>query len=257
MITLESEEPIIQQINPPTSKANPEPTTKPQFGMPPNVGQTKYSPPLESKATPDWHSYSVIFQNNCLDAFVVSSSFVMILKTSRTWFSNFIYFLVKTRTLSINLDRCMVEVFTIMNLNGWEGMLLIGINAAIGVRVSNELGSGNARAAKYSVIVIVSQSLYIESKDMQNAVAHLAYLLGITMVLNSVQPVISGSSIILLIIGVAVGGGWQALVAYVNLFSYYVIGLPLGFFLGYKTPLGVEGVVLHYAWYLDRNDNRN
>ncbi|XP_056685807.1 protein DETOXIFICATION 34-like [Spinacia oleracea] len=151
----------------------------------------------------------------------------------------------------------LVLICYTMNLNGWEGMLFIGINAAIGVRVSNELGSGNARAAKYSVIVIVSQSLYIESKDMQNVVAHLAYLLGITMVLNSVQPVISGSSIILLIIGVAVGGGWQALVAYVNLFSYYVIGLPLGYFLGYKTPLGVEGVVLQYAWYLDRNDNRN
>lgn len=40
--------------------------------------------------------------------------------------------------------------------------------------------------------------------------------------------------------GVAIGGGWQALVAYINLFCYYVIGLPLGFLLGYKTRLGVE-----------------
>ena len=43
-----------------------------------------------------------------------------------------------------------------------------------------------------------------------------------------------------IIAGVAVGGGWQALVAYINLFCYYVIGLPLGFLLGYKTRLGVE-----------------
>ncbi|KAL0315138.1 UNVERIFIED_CONTAM: protein DETOXIFICATION 35 [Sesamum calycinum] len=43
-------------------------------------------------------------------------------------------------------------------------------------------------------------------------------LLGITMVLNSVQPVISG---------VAVGGGWQALVAYINLGSYNIFGFPL------------------------------
>ncbi|KAK3194768.1 hypothetical protein Dsin_026078 [Dipteronia sinensis] len=140
-----------------------------------------------------------------------------------------------------------------MNINGWEGMLFIGINAAISVRVSNELGSRHPRAAKYSVIVTVIESLFIgilagiiilatrnhfsviftSSKEMQKAVAHLASLLGITMVLNSVQPVISG---------VAVGGGWQALVAYINLFCYYVVGLPLGFLLGYKTSLGVEGI---------------
>lgn len=40
--------------------------------------------------------------------------------------------------------------------------------------------------------------------------------------------------------GVAVGGGWQALVAYINLFCYYIVGLPLGFFLGYKANFGVE-----------------
>lgn len=40
--------------------------------------------------------------------------------------------------------------------------------------------------------------------------------------------------------GVAVGGGWQGLVAYINLGCYYVFGLPLGFLLGYKTSLGVQ-----------------
>ncbi|XP_024029583.1 protein DETOXIFICATION 34 [Morus notabilis] len=140
-----------------------------------------------------------------------------------------------------------------MNINGWEGMLFIGINAAISVRVSNELGSGHPRAAKYSVIVTCIESLCIgiifasiilltkdrfaiiftDSEEMKEAVSRLAFLLGITMVLNSVQPVISG---------VAVGGGWQALVAYINLFCYYLIGLPLGFLLGYKTNLKVEGI---------------
>lgn len=46
--------------------------------------------------------------------------------------------------------------------------------------------------------------------------------------------------------GVAVGGGWQAMVAYINLFCYYVIGLPLGFLLGYKTSLRVE-VNYHFS----------
>ncbi|CAN1237271.1 Protein DETOXIFICATION 34 [Linum grandiflorum] len=144
-----------------------------------------------------------------------------------------------------------------MNINGWEGMLFIGINAAISVRVSNELGSGHPRATKYAVIVTCAESLLIgllsagtilatrndfaviftNSIEMRKAVADLAYLLGITMVLNSIQPVISG---------VAVGGGWQALVAYINLFCYYVVGLPLGFLLGYKTSLHVKVLSLSF-----------
>ncbi|CAN1237263.1 Protein DETOXIFICATION 34 [Linum grandiflorum] len=145
-----------------------------------------------------------------------------------------------------------------MNINGWEGMLFIGINAAISVRVSNELGSGHPRATKYAVIVTCAESLLIgllsagtilatrndfaviftNSIEMRKAVADLAYLLGITMVLNSIQPVISGTDFF------AVGGGWQALVAYINLFCYYVVGLPLGFLLGYKTSLHVKGIWL-------------
>ncbi|GER57435.1 MATE efflux family protein [Striga asiatica] len=130
-----------------------------------------------------------------------------------------------------------------MNLNGWEGMLFIGVNAAI----------RHPRAAKYSVFVTVAESLLIgllsmviiiaskdhfailftNSEKMQKAVSKLAYLLAITMVLNSIQPVISG---------VAVGGGWQGLVAFINLTCYYIIGLPIGFLLGYKAKLGVQGI---------------
>jgi len=83
------------------------------------------------------------------------------------------------------------------------------------VRVSNELGLGRPRAAKYSVIVTIVESLIIgllcaaiilitkdhfaviftTSKEMIKAVSKLASLLGITMILNSVQPVISGKRI--------------------------------------------------------------
>lgn len=46
------------------------------------------------------------------------------------------------------------------------------------------------------VIVLATRNhmaiIFTDSKEMQQAVANLAGLLGITMVLNSVQPVISG-----------------------------------------------------------------
>jgi len=41
------------------------------------------------------------------------------------------------------------------------------------------------------------------------------------------------------ILGVAIGSGWQDLVAYVNLAAYYLVGLPIGCVLGFKTTLGV------------------
>ncbi|CAN1264595.1 Protein DETOXIFICATION 35 [Linum perenne] len=167
-----------------------------------------------------------------------------------------IWYIMSIIVLTGHLNNAVTAVGSLsicMNFNGWEGMLFIGINAAISVRVSNELGSGRPRGAKYAVYVIVFQSfligllcmvavlitkdyfsiIFTSSQDLQMAVSKLAFLLGITMVLNSVQPVISG---------VAVGAGWQGLVAYINIFCYYVFGLPLGFLLGYKANLGVKGI---------------
>ncbi|CAN1751650.1 Protein DETOXIFICATION 35 [Linum perenne] len=174
-----------------------------------------------------------------------------------------IWYIMSIIVLTGHLNNAVTAVGSLsicMNFNGWVGMLFIGINAAISVRVSNELGSGRPRGAKYAVYVIVFQSfligllcmvavlitkdyfsiIFTSSQDLQMTVSKLAFLLGITMVLNSVQPVISG---------VAVGAGWQGLVAYINIFCYYVFGLPLGFLLGYKANLGVKTLLLLFILY--------
>jgi Na+-driven multidrug efflux pump len=44
--------------------------------------------------------------------------------------------------------------------------------------------------------------------------------------------------------GVAVGCGWQKLVAYINVGCYYFVGIPLGVLLGFKFHLGAK--VLHF-----------
>jgi hypothetical protein len=40
--------------------------------------------------------------------------------------------------------------------------------------------------------------------------------------------------------GVAVGCGWQAFVAYVNVGCYYLIGVPVGVVLGFTFDLGAK-----------------
>ncbi|XP_011076128.1 protein DETOXIFICATION 35-like [Sesamum indicum] len=167
-----------------------------------------------------------------------------------------IWYIMSIIIIAGNLKDAVTAVGSLsicMNVDGLETMLFVGVNAAISVRVSNELGLGHPRAAKYSVYVTIFQSLLIgilcmavilttreyfaiiftDSENMQRAVAHLSSLLGVTMLLNSIQPVISG---------VAIGGGWQALVAYINLGCYYIFGLPLGYVLGYVADFGVMGI---------------
>ncbi|KAJ6709552.1 MULTIDRUG RESISTANCE PROTEIN [Salix koriyanagi] len=140
-----------------------------------------------------------------------------------------------------------------MSINGWEIMIPLAFFAATGVRVSNELGAGNGKGAKFATIVSVVQSsivglifcllimllhnkialIFTSSSSVIHEVDNLAFLLAITILLNSVQPVLSG---------VAVGAGWQAAVAYVNLGCYYIVGLPLGFLIGWVFKLGVKGI---------------
>ncbi|TQD82956.1 hypothetical protein C1H46_031466 [Malus baccata] len=167
-----------------------------------------------------------------------------------------IWYMMSITLVTGHLNNAVLAIDSLticLNFNGLEAMLFIGINAAISVRVSNELGLGRPRTAKYAVYVTVGQSLlfgiicmililitkdyfavlFTTSKELQHSVSNLAVLLGVTMILNSVQPVISG---------VAIGGGWQGLVAYINLGSYYIFGLPLGIVLGYVADWGVKGI---------------
>uniref|UniRef100_A0A453QBY3 Protein DETOXIFICATION n=1 Tax=Aegilops tauschii subsp. strangulata TaxID=200361 RepID=A0A453QBY3_AEGTS len=39
------------------------------------------------------------------------------------------------------------------------------------------------------------------------------------------------------VLGVAIGAGWQSLVAWVNIGCYYLIGLPLAAVFGFKLKL--------------------
>ncbi|XP_058096964.1 protein DETOXIFICATION 27-like [Magnolia sinica] len=167
---------------------------------------------------------------------------------------NWYYRILILLTGNLSNPEIAVDALSIcMNINGWEMMIPFAFFAATGVRVSNELGAGNGKAAKFATIVSVATSVIIglifcflilifhdkfaliftTSPVIIHAVDKLSILLAITILLNSIQPVLSG---------VAIGSGWQALVAYINVGSYYLIGVPLGVLLGWAFHLGVEGI---------------
>ncbi|KAL9446085.1 hypothetical protein AB3S75_013874 [Citrus x aurantiifolia] len=166
------------------------------------------------------------------------------------------WYLMLLVVITGRLPNALIAVDAIsvcMNIQGWDAMIAIGFNAAISVRVSNELGAGNARAAKFSVLVVSITAvtigvcctilvlatrynfpfLFTNSEAVAAETTKLSILLAITVLMNCLQPVLSG---------VAVGAGWQSLVAYINLGCYYIVGLPLGILLGFTFGFGAEGI---------------
>ncbi|CAN1232441.1 Protein DETOXIFICATION 40 [Linum perenne] len=143
-----------------------------------------------------------------------------------------------------------------MTISGWVFMISVGFNAAASVRVSNELGAGHPKSASFSVKMVTAMSfviavisavlimafrnvisyIFTDGETVAAAVSDLCPLLAVTLVLNGIQPVLSDG------IGVAVGCGWQAFVAYVNVGCYYVIGVPLGVFFGFYLDFGAKGI---------------
>ncbi|XP_048335383.1 protein DETOXIFICATION 27 [Ziziphus jujuba] len=167
-----------------------------------------------------------------------------------SWYSTLV--LLVTGSLK-NAETAVDALSICMSINGWEMMISFGFFGATGVRVANELGAGNGRAAKFATKVSVVTSatigftlallivilhndialIFSSSKLILQEVNKLSVLLAIAILLNSVQPVLSG---------VAVGSGWQSYVAYINLGCYYLIGLPLGYVMGWEFHKGVMGV---------------
>ncbi|KAG2542875.1 protein DETOXIFICATION 27-like [Panicum virgatum] len=196
-----------------------------------------------------WHGFSV-------EAFAGMWEFVKLSSASGVMLclENWYYRILILLTGNLKNAAIAVDALSIcMTINGWEMMIPLAFFAGTGVRVANELGAGNGRAARFATIVSSVTSLVIglffwvlimglhdkfafiftSSSVVLDAVDHLSVLLAFTVLLNSIQPVLSG---------VAVGSGWQSMVAYVNIGCYYLIGIPLGILLGWLFNLGVLGI---------------
>ncbi|XP_073299118.1 protein DETOXIFICATION 21-like [Primulina huaijiensis] len=213
----------------------------------PNIGQLIF---VTSGGCPQtWRGFSWLAFKDLWPIFKLSLSAGAML-CLEVWYNTVLILLTgNMKNAEVAIDALSI----CLNINGWEMMISLGFMAAASVRIANELGSGNSKAAKFSIANIVSTSftigfvlfiffilfrgrityLFTESEAVASSVAQLSPLLAFSILLNSIQPVLSG---------VAIGSGWQSIVAWVNVGSYYFIGVPIGVVLGYAYNLQVEGV---------------
>ncbi|KAE8668220.1 MATE efflux family protein 6 [Hibiscus syriacus] len=130
-----------------------------------------------------------------------------------------------------------------------------GFGAAASTRVSNELGAGKPQAARVAVYatmaltvletLIVSGTLfasrrvfgyvYSNEKEVVDYVTTMAPLVCVSVILDSLQGVLSG---------IARGCGWQHIGAYVNLGAFYLVGIPVAATLGFWLQLKGIGLWL-------------
>ncbi|OIT05768.1 protein detoxification 40 [Nicotiana attenuata] len=191
-----------------------------------------------------WEAFSGLWQ------FVKLSAASAVMLCLENWYFQI---LVLLAGLLKNPELALDSISVCMTVNGLMFMVSLGFNAAASVRVSNELGAAHPKSAAFSVFVVTFISFLIavveaiivlclrnvishaftKGETVANAVSDLCPFLAVTLILNGVQPVLSG---------VAVGCGWQAFVAYVNVGCYYGVGIPVGCLLGFKFDLGAKGI---------------
>ncbi|XP_030486933.2 protein DETOXIFICATION 19 [Cannabis sativa] len=131
--------------------------------------------------------------------------------------------------------------------------ILYGLSAAASTRVSNELGADRPDKAKNAMIVTLKlcgllgfvlvlalgfghniwAGLFSDSSDIIKSFASMTPLLAISIIVDSFQGVLSG---------VARGCGWQHMVVYVNLATFYFIGMTVAAILGFKFEFYAKGL---------------
>ncbi|XP_021888327.1 protein DETOXIFICATION 10-like [Carica papaya] len=126
---------------------------------------------------------------------------------------------------------------------------------AASIRVSNELGAGNERAAQVAVgaimtlavteSVIVSIVLFFFRHNLGYAYTNNAEVVNLVAELCPITCLcIAVQGILVILSGVTRGCGLQHLGAYINFGAYYLVGIPLAGLLGFVLHFGVKGLLI-------------
>ncbi|WRX14560.1 Multi antimicrobial extrusion protein - like 10 [Theobroma cacao] len=155
--------------------------------------------------------------------------------------------------LSGILPNPELETSVLLNTIATLYAIPYGLGAAASTRVSNELGAGNPQAARVAVYagmvlavletLVVSGTLfasrhvfgyvYSNEKEVVDYVTTMAPLVCVSVILDSLQGVLSG---------IARGCGWQHIGAYINLGAFYLCGIPVAATLAFWLKLRGMGL---------------
>ncbi|KAK3134889.1 hypothetical protein QOZ80_5BG0412030 [Eleusine coracana subsp. coracana] len=128
-----------------------------------------------------------------------------------------------------------------------------GLGAAVSTRVANELGAGNPEGARSAVWVVMCIAV-LEATLVTSALLASQHILGyaysndkgVVVYVNAIVPFmcvsVAADSIQGVLSGIARGCGWQHLGAYVNLGSFYLVGIPVALFLGFVLKMEGKGL---------------
>ncbi|KAK4387087.1 protein DETOXIFICATION 18 [Sesamum angolense] len=132
-------------------------------------------------------------------------------------------------------------------------MIAYGLSAAASTRVSNELGAGNPNQAKRAMAVTLKLTVFLallvvlalslghnlwagsfsDSPVTIDAFASMTPLLVASKLCDFVEGILSG---------VVRGCGWQHLAVFINLGTFYFIGMPIASLLGFRFKLHAKGL---------------
>ncbi|XP_021747156.1 protein DETOXIFICATION 16-like [Chenopodium quinoa] len=132
-----------------------------------------------------------------------------------------------------------------------------GLSGGVSTRVSNELGASNPQCARLAVHVALSMTIcecilvglllmmlrdvwgYAYTQDLE-VVKYLATMMPLIVIANFLTGVTC------ILYGIARGCGWQKIGAYINLTSFYLIGLPISILLAFLMHIGGKGLWLGF-----------
>ncbi|KAL3009637.1 hypothetical protein AAZX31_07G095200 [Glycine max] len=141
------------------------------------------------------------------------------------------------------------------NTTGLFWMIPFGVSVAASTRISNELGAGCPKAAYLAVKVTLLMSFVVGALGFillmvtRNIWGHIfTNIPEVIRYVASMTPILASSvfvdSIQTALSGIVRGCGWQKLGAFVNLGSYYLVGLPFAIVLAFVLHIKGEGLLL-------------
>ncbi|KZV46522.1 MATE efflux family protein 6-like [Dorcoceras hygrometricum] len=134
-------------------------------------------------------------------------------------------------------------------------MIPFGLSCAVSTRVSNELGAGHPDTAWLAVRVVLVMAIsggilvglvlilirnvwgyaYSNETEVVRYVGTMMPILAASNFMDGLQCVLSGA---------VRGCGWQKIGAYINLGSYYLLGVPVSLLLAFVSHMGGKGLWL-------------